>query len=91
MSISRSTAAAFDPAGAADSAKAARRELHLTLRQANYDYERVQYNTVVSAGYKMLNALESLPPGVAGVAVGLAGAPFHELPAWAGIRKVEIP
>ena len=32
--------------------KAARRELHLTLKQANYDYERIQYNTVVSAGYE---------------------------------------
>ena len=30
--------------------KAARREIHLTLKQANYDYERIQYNTVVSAG-----------------------------------------
>jgi leucyl-tRNA synthetase len=38
-------------AGAALSAeaRAARRELHLTLKQANYDYERIQYNTVVSA------------------------------------------
>ena len=32
--------------------KAVRREIHLTLKQANYDYERIQYNTVVSAGYK---------------------------------------
>ena len=32
--------------------KAARREIHLTLKQANYDYERIQYNTVVSAGYE---------------------------------------
>jgi leucyl-tRNA synthetase len=46
--------------------KAARRELHLTLKQANYDYERIQYNTVVSAGYKMLNALESVPADAAG-------------------------
>jgi leucyl-tRNA synthetase len=46
--------------------KAARRELHLTLKQANYDYERIQYNTVVSAGYKMLNALESVPTDAAG-------------------------
>ena len=30
--------------------KAARREIHVTLKQANYDYERIQYNTVVSAG-----------------------------------------
>ena len=28
------------------------------LKQANYDYERIQYNTVVSATMKMLNALE---------------------------------
>ena len=50
------------PAGtdAGEAAKAARREVHLALRQANYDYERVQYNTVVSAGYKMLNALDGL-------------------------------
>jgi leucyl-tRNA synthetase len=46
--------------GAGEAAKAARREVHLALRQANYDYERVQYNTVVSAGYKMLNALDAL-------------------------------
>ena len=39
--------------------KAARREIHLALKQANYDYERIQYNTVVSAGMKMLNALEA--------------------------------
>jgi leucyl-tRNA synthetase len=56
-----------------DAAKAARREIHLALRQANYDYERIQYNTVVSAGYKMLNALEALPKDAAG-----AGAVAHE-------------
>ena len=32
--------------------KAARRELHVTLKQANYDYDRIQYNTVVSAGHE---------------------------------------
>ena len=32
----------------------------LALRQANYDYQRVQYNTVVSAGYKMLNDILDL-------------------------------
>ncbi|MGI8895583.1 MAG: leucine--tRNA ligase, partial [Casimicrobiaceae bacterium] len=46
---------------APDAVKAARRELHLTLKQANHDYERVQYNTVVSAGMKMLNTLEAAP------------------------------
>jgi leucyl-tRNA synthetase len=33
------------------------------LRQASYDYERKQYNTVVSAAMKMLNALESAKLG----------------------------
>jgi len=45
---------------------AARRELHLTLKQANHDYERIQYNTVVSAGMKMLNTLEAVPVHVRG-------------------------
>ncbi|MBI3902264.1 MAG: leucine--tRNA ligase [Nitrosomonadales bacterium] len=35
-----------------------RREVHLTLRQANYDLGKHQFNTVASAGMKMLNALE---------------------------------
>ena len=51
---------------AAASVKAARREIHFTLKQANYDYERIQYNTVVSAGMKMLNALEAVPADAAG-------------------------
>lgn len=38
-----------------------RREIHLTLRQANYDLSKHQFNTVVSAAMKMLNALEKLP------------------------------
>ena len=40
--------------------KAVRRDIHLVLQQANFDYERAQYNTVVSAGMKMLNTLEAL-------------------------------
>jgi leucyl-tRNA synthetase len=51
----------FDFGDAAALVKAARRDLHVTLKQANYDYERVQYNTVVSAGMKMLNTLEGVP------------------------------
>ncbi len=38
--------------------KALRREVHLVLKQVSYDYERMQYNTVVSGGMKLLNALE---------------------------------
>ncbi len=39
-------------------AKKLRHEIHSTLRQANYDYSRLQYNTVVSACMKLLNTLE---------------------------------
>jgi leucyl-tRNA synthetase len=60
------SAPAIDGTDADDATKAARRELHLTLKQANYDYERIQYNTVVSAGMKMLNTLESIPANARG-------------------------
>jgi leucyl-tRNA synthetase len=40
------------------SAKALRREMHTVLKQVDYDYQRMQYNTVVSGAMKMLNALE---------------------------------
>jgi len=35
-----------------------RREIHLLLKQANYDLGKMQFNTVASAAMKMLNALE---------------------------------
>ncbi len=38
--------------------KALRRQIHLTLQQADHDYKRMQYNTVVSAAMKMLNAID---------------------------------
>ncbi|MBP6027371.1 MAG: leucine--tRNA ligase [Piscinibacter sp.] len=41
-----------------EAAKALRREVHTVLRQVSYDYERMQYNTVVSGAMKLLNALE---------------------------------
>jgi leucyl-tRNA synthetase len=40
------------------SAKTLRHELHSVLRQVSYDYERMQYNTVISGAMKLLNALE---------------------------------
>src|SRR5437867_546866 len=40
-----------------------RRGIHLALKQASYDYERMQYNTVVSACMKMLNLLEGFSGG----------------------------
>jgi len=39
-------------------AQALRREVHTVLRQVDYDYQRMQYNTVVSGAMKLLNALE---------------------------------
>src|SRR5665213_358476 len=53
-------AAPQPPGNGAEAALAARRDIHLALKQANYDYERIQYNTVVSASMKMLNTLEQL-------------------------------
>jgi leucyl-tRNA synthetase len=35
-----------------------RREMHMVLKQVSYDYDRMQYNTVVSGCMKLLNALE---------------------------------
>ena len=57
----RQAAGAFDAADADAAVKSARRDLHVTLKQANYDYARMQYNTVVSAGMKMLNTLDAVP------------------------------
>jgi len=51
-----STAPELDPQWTA-----VRREIHVNLRQANYDMGRHQFNTVVSAAMKMLNALERAP------------------------------
>ena len=41
-----------------DSLRDPRREVHALLKQANFDYQRKQFNTVASAGMKMLNVLE---------------------------------
>jgi leucyl-tRNA synthetase len=51
--------ASFDAAKLADTEKTLRREIYSVLKQADFDYQRLQYNTVVSAAMKMLNALES--------------------------------
>ncbi len=39
--------------------KRIRRDLHANLQQALFDYQRMQFNTVVSAAMKMLNGLEA--------------------------------
>jgi leucyl-tRNA synthetase len=52
-------AAGSDFAALSADGKALRREVHLVLKQVSYDYERMQYNTVVSGAMKLLNALEA--------------------------------
>ncbi|HEY0859094.1 MAG TPA: leucine--tRNA ligase [Albitalea sp.] len=44
--------------GLSAGAKELRREVHMLLRQISHDYDRLQYNTVVSGAMKLLNALE---------------------------------
>jgi leucyl-tRNA synthetase len=48
---------------------AMRREVHLLLRQANYDLGKQQFNTVASSAMKMLNSLEKAPAGPSSAAV----------------------
>ncbi len=54
-----------------DAAKNLRREIHTTLKQINFDFERIQYNTVVSGCMKVLNAMDAVdaaaitPPALA--------------------------
>ena len=50
-----------------------RREVHLTLKQAGYDLAKHQFNTVASAGMKILNALEKTSKDDAGFAVASEG------------------
>ena len=52
----------LDSTTLSQTAKDLRRELYLVVRQVSYDYERMQYNTVVSGCMKMLNALEGFKP-----------------------------
>jgi leucyl-tRNA synthetase len=53
-------------------AKVLRREIHNVLKQVDFDYQRMQYNTVVSGAMKMLNALEDFKAhDTAGAAVAL--------------------
>jgi leucyl-tRNA synthetase len=66
--------AGTDMQGASPAAATLRRELHLLLRQVTADYDRLQYNTVVSGAMKMLNAIDDAKlaegqPGPADAAV----------------------
>jgi leucyl-tRNA synthetase len=60
--LAPAVAAGLAPGAAMETAadaRALRRELHLVLRQVSYDYERMQYNTVVSGAMKLLNAIDA--------------------------------
>jgi leucyl-tRNA synthetase len=57
-SLQASTAADLSAAPLNKAAAEMRREMHLVLKQVSHDYERMQYNTVVSGCMKLLNALE---------------------------------
>lgn len=48
------------PVKLGNSLASARREIHLGLKQASYDLERQQFNTVASSAMKMLNTLEKI-------------------------------
>ena len=56
--VSGASASAVGGAALSKAAKALRLEMHTVLKQVDYDYQRMQYNTVVSGAMKMLNALE---------------------------------
>jgi leucyl-tRNA synthetase len=66
LSAIGNTATPADSAGTALSglslskdAKGLRVEIHTVFKQIDYDYQRMQYNTVVSGAMKLLNALEN--------------------------------
>jgi leucyl-tRNA synthetase len=57
------TPAVLEVAKLAPAHKQLRHDIHANLKQADFDYARMQYNTVVSAAMKMLNALEDAKLG----------------------------
>jgi len=54
---------ATDWSSATQEIKKLRFEIYTLLKQADYDYQRIQYNTVVSACMKMLNAIDDAALG----------------------------
>ncbi|MES2512100.1 MAG: leucine--tRNA ligase [Pseudomonadota bacterium] len=60
---------AADADASAKDIKALRLEVHTVLKQVDYDYQRMQYNTVVSGGMKLLNALEDFKGGTSDAAL----------------------
>jgi leucyl-tRNA synthetase len=59
--ITAAHGASIDWSKAPENLKRSRREIHSALKQAVFDFARFQFNTVVSAAMKILNALEGVP------------------------------
>jgi len=70
-------AAPAAPTGAAQ--QALRREIHQILKQADFDYGRQQFNTVVSAAMKLLNLLQKVPTDACGSDADVAREGFSIL------------
>jgi len=66
-------------------AKALRLEIHTVLKQVDYDYQRMQYNTVVSGVMKMINALEDFK------AVDSAGAQVAQIEGFSILLRCLYP
>jgi leucyl-tRNA synthetase len=60
-------------------ARALRRDVHVLLKQITYDYERMQYNTVVSGAMKLLNSLEGFAADGSGGAAAVLREGFSVL------------
>jgi leucyl-tRNA synthetase len=67
-------------------ARALRLEIHTVLRQVDFDYQRMQYNTVVSGAMKMMNALEAFRP-----AAGDAGDAWAQAEGFGILLRVLYP
>ena len=72
--ILRGAAERFDGKVLSGAARDLRFEIHTILGQTAYDYERKQYNTVVSSAMKMLNALDAAMGQLAHPGAGIAPA-----------------
>ena len=68
--IQKNRIAEIDWEQAAKEQISARREIHLCLKQANFDLNRYQFNTVASAGMKVLNVLYAEIPAMVKVESG---------------------
>ncbi len=56
------SAEGVDYTKASHEVKSFRREIYLNLKQAENDFDRMQYNTVVSATMKMMNLIDAFEP-----------------------------